>query len=271
MKTKIPVDTDLKNRSLLILLILVHTSKCGLHLNISLIILVRIIQTIIGNHMGADQQSIEQLKHDLAVKLEKEKWGFKKAELEYLEAGQHLRALNQLMWQIPGLAIAITGGLWFGVTSLSDELTKQIILGFIAFIDILTVITLIRLRQIIQLQIDVQTQFSECELIKKWRLPNNTVIFCWSAALIGAAFVSFLAIFSPPSFSKPDEKALKCCECCNKDSAIQNQAKNLDALKKEVAPDVMATPAKKVEPNPVKENSNKVKAHIPRKKTICKT
>ncbi len=45
------------------------------------------------------------MKHRLASDLEERRWQFKTLELKYLEAGQHLRSLNQLMWQVPSMVI----------------------------------------------------------------------------------------------------------------------------------------------------------------------
>jgi hypothetical protein len=54
-------------------------------------------------------KSIEVLKHRFARDLEERKWQFKTLELQYLEAGQHLRSLNQLesprvSWRPVGLS-----------------------------------------------------------------------------------------------------------------------------------------------------------------------
>ncbi len=39
----------------------------------------------------------------------------------YEQNYQQFRSLNQIMWQIPVLAMTLTGGLWFGVSKLSDN------------------------------------------------------------------------------------------------------------------------------------------------------
>ncbi|MEH5140584.1 hypothetical protein [Enterobacter cloacae] len=77
-------------------------------------------------------------------KIELIKWQQRIQEISYLEAGQHMRALNQLMWQVPSLVIVINGGLWYGTTLVSD-LAARLIFFMITFFDILSVITLYRL------------------------------------------------------------------------------------------------------------------------------
>ncbi|HSI44489.1 MAG TPA: hypothetical protein VK949_09120 [Methylotenera sp.] len=228
--------------------------------------------------MSADPQNIEQQKYDLALKLENEKWKMKKEELEYLEAGQHLRSLNQLMWQVPGIAIAITGGLWFGAASLSNELVKQVVFSFTAFLDFLTIITLHRLRSIIQLQIDIQNAFSiymskpvKPEKAKKteYSLPNKTVIRSWTAALFGAVLISILAAFMPPSISKSGDELTRSCGCCCQESP--NKETHETEPKKETAPDKTATSANQDAAIQESKKAPQVKKHILKTKTICKT
>ena len=77
-------------------------------------------------------KSIEIMKHRFASDLEERKWQFKTLELMYLEAGQHLRSLNQLMWQVPSMVIAITGGLWYGATTVDELQARTVVLAFAA-------------------------------------------------------------------------------------------------------------------------------------------
>lgn len=95
-------------------------------------------------------------------KIELIKWQQRIQEISYLEAGQHMRALNQLMWQVPSLVIVINGGLWYGTTLVSD-LAARLIFFMITFFDILSVITLYRLRGLLDLKIrfqnNVENQF----------------------------------------------------------------------------------------------------------------
>ena len=45
----------------------------------------------------------------------------------YEQNYEQFRSLNQIMWQIPVLAMTLTGGLWFGVSSIQDSgIDKQI-------------------------------------------------------------------------------------------------------------------------------------------------
>lgn len=156
-------------------------------------------------------QSIEILKHRLASDLEEHKWRFKTLELKYLEAGQHLRSLNQLMWQVPSMVIAITGGLWYGATTVDELQARTVVLSFAAVFSVLTIVIIWRLRQLIQIHIDRQQLFSP----DKEKAPRGkyVVIGCWTAALLGSAIVSTLGACNPSHLSKkhahPEDA--KCC------------------------------------------------------------
>lgn len=91
------------------------------------------------------------------VKLEYIKWQQKMQEITYLEAGQHMRSLNQYMWQVPSLVIAINGGLWYGATLMNHTAIFFIMLLVCVF-DLLAIITLFRLRGLIGSKIEVQKE-----------------------------------------------------------------------------------------------------------------
>lgn len=147
-------------------------------------------------------KSIEQLKQKHALVLEAKKWEYRKKELQFLEAGQHQRALNQLMWQVPGMAIAITGGLWYGATTIDTESPRAWVFGFTAVVDVLTVVILWRLRSLIDVHIEHQHSFAPTAVAgSKW--PRRTVITCWTVALLSAAVVSGGGVLHPEAVSKP--------------------------------------------------------------------
>lgn len=89
------------------------------------------------------------------IKLEYIKWQQKIQEVTYLEAGQHMRSLNQYMWQVPSLVIAINGGLWYGATLMNNTAIIFIML-LVGFFDLLAIITLFRLRGLIGSKIEIQ-------------------------------------------------------------------------------------------------------------------
>jgi len=157
-------------------------------------------------------RSIEVLKHRLAAQLEERKWQFKERELQYLEAGQHLRSLNQLMWQVPSMVIAITGGLWYGATTIDESSARSVVLAFAAVFGLLTIVIIWRLRQLIQLHIERQNSFASGG---EGVAPRGKyiVIGCWTVALLCSSLVSGLGALHPASLSKKQALNLepKCC------------------------------------------------------------
>jgi SAM-dependent methyltransferase len=71
----------------------------------------------------------------------------------YNQNSETFRALNALMWQIPLIAMTLTGGLWFGVSSISRDSGLSALrpgLLLLAFVgDVLLIVVLERLRHII--------------------------------------------------------------------------------------------------------------------------
>lgn len=149
-----------------------------------------------------NDENLEALKHKNAKELEHIKWQFKKEELSYLEAGQHLRSLNQQLWQVPSMVIAITGGIWFGAASVSGELPKVLALSFTAAVNALTIPIIIRLRQLIKKHINLQLAFNRQNDNK----GNYTVITCWILLLLTAAGLSIAGAIHTEELSTENKK-----------------------------------------------------------------
>lgn len=149
-----------------------------------------------------NDKNIETLKHKNAKELEQIKWQFKKEELSYLEAGQHLRSLNVQLWQVPSMVIAITGGIWFGAASISGDLPKVLALSFTAAVNLLTIPIIIRLRQLIKIHINLQLAFNK----QVDRKGSYTVITCWIALLLTAAGLSIAGATHTEKLSTENKK-----------------------------------------------------------------
>lgn len=145
----------------------------------------------------------EQQKHALA--LEEKRWDLKQKELIFLEAGQHMRALNLLMWQAPTMAIAVTGGLWYGAATIEADAARSWVFAFAGVVDLLTIVTLFRLRQLIGNEIRTQQILAGPPPASS--SPKHVVIVCWAAALITAALISFVGAAKSDAFKKTAERA----------------------------------------------------------------
>jgi SAM-dependent methyltransferase len=61
---------------------------------------------------------------------------------------QTFRSLNQLMWQVPLIAMSLTGGLWFGVAKTSSPIFQFSLLGLAALGNLVLIVVVARLRYI---------------------------------------------------------------------------------------------------------------------------
>lgn len=160
---------------------------------------------------------------DNDLKLETIRWHQKLQEITYLEAGQHMRALNQLMWQIPSFVIAVNGGLWYA-TTLANEKSLWIIFALLAFFDATTILTLIRLRSLIESNIEKQKTIADpannpilsqissesgFTLIPPPPITGSSykyiVVGCWTLMLLACIMVNLFGCFSPNMLSKPSQ------------------------------------------------------------------
>lgn len=164
------------------------------------------------------QQQQQQQQTNIDIKLETIRWHQKLQEITYLEAGQHMRALNQLMWQIPSFAIAVNGGLWYA-TTLVNQNALWIIFAVLALFDLTTIITIYRLRCLIGKKIHIQNKIenpsSNAVLaqisndagftltpVEQSNKAGYIVVSCWSLMLFACFLINLQATFAPEMFSK---------------------------------------------------------------------
>lgn len=68
----------------------------------------------------------------------------------YDQNSQTFRSLNQLMWQVPLLAMSLTGGLWFGVAKTASPLFQLSLLTLAALGNLVLIVVVARLRYIME-------------------------------------------------------------------------------------------------------------------------
>jgi SAM-dependent methyltransferase len=66
------------------------------------------------------------------------------AKEAYEQNYQQFRSLNQIMWQIPVLAMTLTGGLWFGVSKIEDRPLLAVMLLLTAVVGNITLAIILR-------------------------------------------------------------------------------------------------------------------------------
>lgn len=118
----------------------------------------------------------------------------------YNQNSETFRALNALMWQIPLIAMTLTGGLWFGVASLSkaDGLSylRPSLLLLAAVGDVVLIIVLERLRHIIGEYLawlqTAQPRGHVAAAGTRWWNSAKVVKISFQAMLAFAAVISFV-------------------------------------------------------------------------------
>ncbi len=164
--------------------------------------------------MSRSEYRLELLRYRISREMEHQRERHQKKENVYLEAGQHIRSLNQILWQIPSMAIAITGGLWYGVTTLDAVPPKVAILLFSAFVNLVTILIILRLRYVMQQYIEVQSMFSEGDRGSRGK-GRYIVVGLWSITLLGTATVGFLGACYPELLHKRAESEQSARVECN--------------------------------------------------------
>jgi hypothetical protein len=140
-------------------------------------------------------ERLEKLKHTLTLERESVGRAEKAREVQFLEAGQNMRALNALMWQVPGIAVAVTGGLWYGTSTIADDTAKAAVLGFTAVINALLIIVLWRVRFLFQQNLAIQLEYTQVE--RRTSIVGYVVVTVWSALLLIASSLSVAAALNP--------------------------------------------------------------------------
>ncbi|KJK23498.1 hypothetical protein UB46_15660 [Burkholderiaceae bacterium 16] len=119
------------------------------------------------------------------------------------------------MWQVPSMAIAATGGLWFGVTLVDSSLPKTGLLVFAAIIDFLTILIVIRIRWVLQKSLDLQKAIEG----RSGKERAGLIVICWSVMLFAAAILSVLGAFNTHELAKKTALPALPMEC-NFDSTV---------------------------------------------------
>src|SRR5690606_32520393 len=134
------------------------------------------------------------------LELEKLRQEFERERVAYQENATHLRSLNQYLWQVPTIAITLTGGLWFGVTKIDVALAKIWLLTFAAVADFLLILVILRIRFLFGQYLEAQKGFCPKREIGSekgpWCFPSGTVVTCFSILLTLASMGSLYGVFN---------------------------------------------------------------------------
>ena len=125
---------------------------------------------------------------------------FERNKLAYEQHSEGFRHLNTQMWQVPIIAMTLTGGLWFGVFSskMNDHVAGGLLI-FAGLCDLLFILVLHRVRFIMRLIIEKLRNFNPEYAIDpinsdkgNWLVKKELlVINVFSSMLVLAAVFSF--------------------------------------------------------------------------------
>lgn len=104
-----------------------------------------------GHNKSPDEGSSESVEHQ----------NFEREKLAFEENNRNLQQLNSILWRIPFFAMALTGGLWFGIISYrqSNLLIPVSLLLFAALANLVFRWILYRVRELISAHIDQVRDF----------------------------------------------------------------------------------------------------------------
>lgn len=149
---------------------------------------------------------------------------FERQKLCFEQNAQSVRSLNAIMWQVPLIAMTLTGGLWYGVATSSQlpTIAQYALLLFTAIADLLLVPIIWRIRSVMQAYIDKTVEFypagapdtrTKLKAPNEWlsnRLNDKIVVKIFSILLLVAAILSILgAIFLPRNSSEAPSACLE--------------------------------------------------------------
>lgn len=125
---------------------------------------------------------------------------FERDKLCYEQNFEQFRAMNQIMWQVPLLAITITGGLWYaalGVDAAAAFRGPLFLLG--ALLDFALIVILWRVRFVMAAYLQELERFNPSAFVRasgKGPLHRPyTVVAAFSVALGGAGIGSLIGLF----------------------------------------------------------------------------
>ena len=129
------------------------------------------------------------------------KESFDRDKVCYEQNFQQYRAMNQIMWQVPLLAITITGGLWYAtlnVTGVQDFKRPIFLLAFV--LDVALIAVLWRVRHVMSAYMVKIESFNPGSFVKAsgrglFNWPY-TVVSAFSLALAIAAFGSLIGFLN---------------------------------------------------------------------------
>lgn len=123
---------------------------------------------------------------------------FERAKSCFEQNSEHIRSLNQIMWQIPLLAMTLTGGLWYAVATTPDlpRSAQNGLLILAGAADLALVLVLARIRFVMEGYIEKAKGFYEAghPNTSHWLLRRGLVVTVFSFLLTISGAGSLYAV-----------------------------------------------------------------------------
>lgn len=125
---------------------------------------------------------------------------FERDKVCYEQNFQQFRDMNQIMWQVPILAITITGGLWFAAVGVDDAwVFRRPIFLLSGVLDFALVFVLWRIRYVMGAHLVKIRAFNPDAYVEApgncWFNQRHTVIWAFTTALLIAGASSTVGFF----------------------------------------------------------------------------
>lgn len=151
---------------------------------------------------------------------EKHNDDFEREKVCYEQNYLQFRSLNQIMWQVPIIAMTLTGGLWFGAANVNNIQNFQYFLLFLAFFgNVGLILVLTRIRYVMGEYLNALRDFHPNGFVeakgKNWFTRSKRVVSTFRWLLCISAVISLIGIwmiYSAPVVPKatPDRAGIKC-------------------------------------------------------------
>jgi hypothetical protein len=124
---------------------------------------------------------------------------FDRDKVCYEQNFQQYRSMNQIMWQVPLLAISITGGIWFAALNVkAAEAFQALLFCLSAVLDVVLIAVLWRVRHVMSAYMEKIKAFNPSAFVETsgngWFNRPHTVIWAFTLALGLAAVGSVFAL-----------------------------------------------------------------------------
>lgn len=122
---------------------------------------------------------------------------FEREKICYEQDCEHMRSLNQIMWQVPMIAMTLTGGLWYAVATVKsvDIIARTGLLLFSAIANVGLIVVINRVRDVIEVYLNKMRGFNPEGFANASNSKDRVVCKTFSGLMgVGATF-SLVAVY----------------------------------------------------------------------------